>query len=193
MTEAEAPRHPLPPFTDETAAQKVRLAEDGWNSRDPAKVALAYTADSRWRNRAEFIEGRKEVEEFLDLFGVGVVEDCRVGGDAEASSFGGANGADGLVVATQPRIIQYLHLGIRFTRVLQKPVGEWLQDMPVQRRIFRDHKDVEAHGVASSQPSVNSSDAGVFFTTSRNCGTSAKGRMCDSPVSSSRAQRKVVS
>lgn len=58
-------RPPLPPFTDETAAQKVRLAEDGWNSRDPAKVALAYTEDSQWRNRAEFIQGRAEIERFL--------------------------------------------------------------------------------------------------------------------------------
>ncbi len=49
-------RPPLPPFTDETAAQKARLAEDAWNSRDPAKVALAYTPESRWRNRAEFVE-----------------------------------------------------------------------------------------------------------------------------------------
>ena len=61
----EAPRHPLPPFTDETAREKVRLAEDGWNSRDAAKVALAYTPDSKWRNRAEFPQGRKEIEEFL--------------------------------------------------------------------------------------------------------------------------------
>lgn len=61
----EAPRHPLPPFTEETAREKVRLAEDGWNSRDPAKVALAYTPDSAWRNRAEFPKGRKEIEEFL--------------------------------------------------------------------------------------------------------------------------------
>ncbi|MEM7687376.1 MAG: nuclear transport factor 2 family protein [Pseudomonadota bacterium] len=58
-------RLPLPPFTAETAAKKVRLAEDGWNSRDPAKVALAYTLDSRWRNRAEFIEGREQIEQFL--------------------------------------------------------------------------------------------------------------------------------
>lgn len=58
-------RPPLPPFTAETAAQKVRLAEDGWNSRDPAKVALAYTPDSRWRNRGEFIQGRTEIEAFL--------------------------------------------------------------------------------------------------------------------------------
>lgn len=58
-------RPPLPPFTEETAALKVRMAEDGWNSRDPAKVALAYTEDSRWRNRAEFLTGRREIEAFL--------------------------------------------------------------------------------------------------------------------------------
>ena len=61
----EAPRHPLPPFTQETAIEKVRLAEDGWNGRNPAKVTLAYTPDSKWRNRAEFPEGRAEIEEFL--------------------------------------------------------------------------------------------------------------------------------
>jgi len=54
-----------PPFTQETAVQKVRLAEDGWNGRDPEKVALAYTADSRWRNRAEFIVGRRDIAAFL--------------------------------------------------------------------------------------------------------------------------------
>ena len=58
-------RPPLPPFTEETAVQKIRAAEDGWNSRDPEKVALAYTPDSRWRNRAEFIEGRDEIVAFL--------------------------------------------------------------------------------------------------------------------------------
>jgi hypothetical protein len=58
-------RPPLPPFTAETAAQKARLAEDAWNSRDPARVALAYTPDSRWRNRAEFPKGRAEIEAFL--------------------------------------------------------------------------------------------------------------------------------
>lgn len=58
-------RPPLPPFTIETAVQKVRAAEDGWNSRDPAKVALAYTPDSAWRNRAEFPRGRAEIEAFL--------------------------------------------------------------------------------------------------------------------------------
>ncbi|MCN9242300.1 nuclear transport factor 2 family protein [Streptomyces sp. RY43-2] len=60
-----APRPPFPPFTRDTALEKVRAAEDGWNSRDPEKVALAYTADSRWRNRAEFINGRDEIVAFL--------------------------------------------------------------------------------------------------------------------------------
>ena len=58
-------RPPLPPFTEVAAIQKVRMAEDGWNGRDPAKVALAYTPDSQWRNRAEFIHGRAEIEAFL--------------------------------------------------------------------------------------------------------------------------------
>ena len=61
----EAARPPLPPFTRETASQKVRLAEDAWNTRDPQKVALAYTIDSRWRNRAEFPNGREEIIQFL--------------------------------------------------------------------------------------------------------------------------------
>ncbi len=60
-----ADRLPLPPFTSETAGQKVRMAEDAWNSRDPDIVASAYSADSRWRNRAEFLTGRTQIVEFL--------------------------------------------------------------------------------------------------------------------------------
>jgi len=60
-----ADRLPLPPFTSETAGQKVRMAEDAWNSRDPDIVARAYSADSRWRNRAEFLTGRTQIVEFL--------------------------------------------------------------------------------------------------------------------------------
>ncbi|MEM7431667.1 MAG: nuclear transport factor 2 family protein [Pseudomonadota bacterium] len=56
---------PLPPFTEETATQKVRMAEDAWNTRDPEKVALVYTEDTVWRNRAEFPQGREEVKAFL--------------------------------------------------------------------------------------------------------------------------------
>ncbi|MBC7468033.1 MAG: nuclear transport factor 2 family protein [Ramlibacter sp.] len=58
-------RPPLPPFTIETAAQKVRMAEDAWNSRDPGRVIQVYTEDTRWRNRAEFPVGREEVRQFL--------------------------------------------------------------------------------------------------------------------------------
>jgi len=58
-------RPPLPPFDTETAAQKVRMAENAWNTRDPARVALAYSADSRWRNRAEFFSGRDAIQAFL--------------------------------------------------------------------------------------------------------------------------------
>lgn len=59
-------RPPVPPFTRETALEKIRLAEDGWNSRDPARVALAYTEDTRWRNRAEFVVNRDQAREFLE-------------------------------------------------------------------------------------------------------------------------------
>ncbi len=59
------PRPPLPPFTEETALIKVQTAEDAWNSREPERVALAYTQDTEWRNRTEFINGRAEVVEFL--------------------------------------------------------------------------------------------------------------------------------
>ena len=58
-------RPPLPPFDAATAAEKIRLAEDGWNSRDPKRVAQAYTHDSEWRNRAEFVHGREQIEAFL--------------------------------------------------------------------------------------------------------------------------------
>ncbi len=65
MSATNESRPPLPPFTGETAILKVRLAEDAWNTRDPARVALAYTADSRWRNRAEFLVGRDQIAQFL--------------------------------------------------------------------------------------------------------------------------------
>jgi hypothetical protein len=61
----ELPRYPVPPFSSDDAVQKVRMAENAWNSRDPAKVAMAYTPDTTWRNRSEFLNGRAEVEAFL--------------------------------------------------------------------------------------------------------------------------------
>lgn len=61
----ENQKHPLPPFNLETAKQKVQLAEDAWNSQDPERVSLAYTVDTEWRNRTDFINGREEVKAFL--------------------------------------------------------------------------------------------------------------------------------
>ncbi|MCB5186739.1 nuclear transport factor 2 family protein [Methylobacillus caricis] len=66
MTSVDEAKPPFPPFTRETAIQKVRMAEDGWNSRNPERVSLAYTSDSQWRNRAEFVTGRKQIVDFLD-------------------------------------------------------------------------------------------------------------------------------
>ena len=66
MSDAPITRPPLPPFTRETAIEKVRLAEDGWNSRDAARVALAYTLDTQWRNRTEFADNRDEARAFLE-------------------------------------------------------------------------------------------------------------------------------
>ncbi len=63
MTETSRP--PLPPFTEITAAQKVRAAENAWNTHNPEKIALAYTVDSQWRNRVEFLAGREEIVQFL--------------------------------------------------------------------------------------------------------------------------------
>ena len=65
MSEQEKPRPPLPPFDATTAAQKVRLAEDAWNTRSPERVSLAYTRDSVWRNRSEFLSGREAIVQFL--------------------------------------------------------------------------------------------------------------------------------
>ena len=65
MAVAPGTRPPLPPFTRETAMQKIRMAEDGWNTRDPERVSLVYTVDSTWRNRAEFLSGRPAIVQFL--------------------------------------------------------------------------------------------------------------------------------
>ncbi len=65
MSQTDEPRPPLPPFDLEGAMQKVRMAEDAWNSRDPVKVSLAYTLDSVWRNRSEFLQGRDAIVQFL--------------------------------------------------------------------------------------------------------------------------------
>lgn len=65
MSGSQTPRPPLPPFDESSARQKVRMAEDAWNSRDPEQVSLAYTEDSHWRNRSQFLQGRAEIVAFL--------------------------------------------------------------------------------------------------------------------------------
>jgi len=65
MSQPSEARPPFPPYTRETAAQKVRMAEDGWNNRNPEKVSMAYSSDSRWRNRNEFLQGRDQIVQFL--------------------------------------------------------------------------------------------------------------------------------
>lgn len=81
-------RYPVPPFSYDDAVQKVRLAENAWNGRDPAKVALAYTPDTVWRNRSEFLNGRAQVEAFLarkwaDEDGYRLIKEIWAHGDAE--------------------------------------------------------------------------------------------------------------
>ncbi len=73
-------RPPLPPFTEATAHRKVRLAEDAWNERDPAKVALAYSAGSDWRNRAEFLSGREEIVAYIRSVLPIVIQQTKIGG-----------------------------------------------------------------------------------------------------------------
>ena len=65
MTSTENPRPPFPPFDEQSAVQKVRMAEDAWNTRNPERVSLAYTPDSKWRSRSEFLSGRAEIVQFL--------------------------------------------------------------------------------------------------------------------------------
>lgn len=65
-TNQEPPKLPIPPFTLETALRKVQAAEDAWNTKDPEKVSMAYTLDSQWRNRSEFLKGRAEIKAFLE-------------------------------------------------------------------------------------------------------------------------------
>ena len=123
-------RPPLPPFNAEAAAQKVRLAEDAWNSRDPVRVAQGYSVDSIWRNRAEFITGREQIEAFLEQKQAGLLRELqkqpelgrfnfpgymgpdpnnimRLGTDIRyAMSFAGEDGGRRIVIIT-PRVIGF--------------------------------------------------------------------------------------
>jgi nuclear transport factor 2 (NTF2) superfamily protein len=111
-------RPPFPPFTRETAAAKVRAAEDGWNSREPARVALAYAPDSRWRNRAEFLTGRAEIAAFLERKWARELDYRLI---KELWSFDGAR------------------IGVRFAYEWHDDSGTWFRSYGNENWAFDDH------------------------------------------------------
>jgi len=111
-------RPPLPPFTAETAALKARLAEDAWNSRDPARVALAYSEDSRWRNRSEFFSGRAAIEDFLTRKWQGEIEYRLI---KEVWAFAGNR------------------IAVRFVYESHNPAGAWFRAYGNEQWEFDDH------------------------------------------------------
>ena len=118
MTTNNESRPPFPPFNQETATQKVRMAEDGWNNRDPEKVALAYTVDSQWRNRAEFPIGRKQIIEFLTRKWV-IEHEYRL--IKELWSFNGN------------------HIAVRFAYEWHNDQGEWFRSYGNENWEFNEH------------------------------------------------------
>ena len=111
-------RPPLPPFTADTAAQKARLAEDAWNSRDPSRVALAYTEQSRWRNRSEFFTGRAAIEAFLVRKWQAELDYRLI---KEVWAFSGA------------------HIAVRFVYEAHDPAGAWFRAHGNEQWEFDEH------------------------------------------------------
>ena len=120
-------RPPLPPFTRETAIQKVRAAEDGWNSRDAQRVALAYTEDSRWRNRAEFVTGREDIAALLTRKWVRELDYRLI---KELWAFGGNR------------------IAVRFAYEFRDDAGQWFRSYGNENWEF-DDKGLMAHRHAS--------------------------------------------
>ncbi|HEY4168026.1 MAG TPA: nuclear transport factor 2 family protein [Reyranella sp.] len=114
----DTPRPPLPPFTAETAATKARGAEDAWNTRDPKRVALAYTSDSVWRNRSEFLEGRAAIEAFLTRKWVKELDYRLI---KEVWAFGGN------------------HIAVRFAYEWHDDSGNWLRSYGNENWEFADN------------------------------------------------------
>nr|CBA30820.1 hypothetical protein Csp_C25460 [Curvibacter putative symbiont of Hydra magnipapillata] len=131
MSTPETPRPPLPPFDAESAALKVRLAEDGWNSQDPVRVALAYTPDSVWRNRSEFLQGREQITTFLTSMEprVGLPPGQRVWALRATASL-----CVCLRMARRPRSVvpqlRQRELGIQPARLMQRRIAS-INDLPI--------------------------------------------------------------
>jgi hypothetical protein len=100
LQQGEEQRPLLPPFTEETARQKVRMAEDAWNTRDPEKVSKAYTVDSRWRNRDEFFEVREEIVDFLRRKWARELDYRLISPFASSTSPGTTRGSGGAAIPT---------------------------------------------------------------------------------------------
>jgi len=130
-------RPPFPPFTAETAAQKVRGAEDGWNGRTPEKVALAYTPDSKWRNRDQFINGRDEIIAFLTDKWSGEGEYRLI---KELFAFHGN------------------HIGVRFAYEYQDKDGEWFRAYGNENWIFAENGQMAERHASINDVAIKESD-----------------------------------
>ena len=130
-------RPPIPPFTRDSAIEKVRLAEDGWNGRDPVKVSLAYTEDSRWRNRSQFINGRAEIVEFL---------------------------AEKWNKEQEYRLIKELfaydgnRIGVRYAYEYRNAEGEWFRAYGNENWIFSDDGLMKERHASINDVSINEED-----------------------------------
>jgi len=130
-------RPPFPPFTEETAAQKVRGAEDGWNGRNPEKVALAYTPDSKWRNRDQFINGRDEIIAFLTDKWSGEGEYRLI---KELFAFHGN------------------HIGVRFAYEYQDAKGDWYRAYGNENWIFAENGQMAERHASINDVAIKESD-----------------------------------
>ena len=130
-------RPPFPPFTEETAAQKVRGAEDGWNGRNPEKVALAYTPDSKWRNRSQFINGRGEIIAFLTDKWSGEGEYRLI---KELFAFHGN------------------HIGVRFAYEYQDAKGDWYRAYGNENWIFAENGQMAERHASINDVAIKESD-----------------------------------
>jgi uncharacterized protein len=137
MTTNNESRPPFPPFNQETATQKVRMAEDGWNNRDPEKVALAYTVDSQWRNRAEFPIGRKQIIEFLTRKWAKEHEYRLI---KELWSFNGN------------------HIAVRFAYEWHNDQGEWFRSYGNENWEFNEHGFMQKRYASINDLPVKESD-----------------------------------
>ena len=140
------PKPPLPPFTAETAIQKVRLAEDAWNSRDPDRVSLVYTEDTVWRNRAEFVTGREQVRNFLQRKWAKEIDYRLI---KELWAFTGNR------------------LAVRFAYEWHDDAGNWYRSYGNENWEFNEHGYMERRIASINDLAINESDRQFFWPLGR--------------------------